>query len=103
MTAIWKSAELTLPAITCRSRFFSIAAIQQRAILQTGRSVGGANFFRLNFGCAAGAAIRAAGISLKYERQVYGSRLELHFGSTCLILGEMYGPDYRTTRRSYSA
>jgi hypothetical protein len=31
---------------------------------------------------AAGAAVRAAGDGLKHERQVYGSRLELHFGST---------------------
>ena len=29
---------------------------------------------------SAGAAISAAGSSLKYERQVYGDRLELHFG-----------------------
>lgn len=31
---------------------------------------------------AASAALRAAGVSLKYERQVCGSQLELHFGST---------------------
>jgi hypothetical protein len=36
----------------------------------------------LNDNNAAGATIRAAGDGLKHERQVYGSRLELHFGST---------------------
>jgi hypothetical protein len=48
---------MTLSAITCRSGFISIAAIQQGAILQTGRSVGVANFFRLNFGKAAIAVV----------------------------------------------
>lgn len=39
-------------------------------------------FFLANARSAAEAAIHAVGVGLKYERQVYGSRLKLHFGST---------------------